>query len=521
MKNFSVLFFLECGAHLFSIRTVRGQDPKCWDDRKYKYEGQGKACFKFVAKDPASRCGLLDGNHSLSLRCPSSCKTCADCRDVEGKLFTGSGLSKPCSWAGKKAKKRCRLKIADRVEDKVVMSKYRIANYCPESCGLCPAPRCVDQKVTAQKLDASGAIVDDRMQWSSFGICTAISGDTMVVGAHTTDVLRGTAYVYRNDGFQKQWVLEAKLLPSDDPDSGERFGVAVALDGDVLVVGALNDDMKGSAYIFRRVRCGVWKEVQKVTAYDERRNSVYFGTHVGILAGGVIAVGSWLAPNDKSALYFYEPERTDWRKKGKWIDGPKVVLEENGEYCGKEISSYSGDRLATSGMHEGEGVVHIFFGSAIEQKIVVPHNDPRSCVHFGAGPMVSMSEDTLAIGSYLEDTVAGEGAGCVLIFTQENRGATWKETQKICAEDGSAGARFGAGVVVAGNVLAIGAKGITYIYSRRKKGGEWTLDRKVSAGTDQSGASRSSLSVFGKVLAIGANSEDKFMGAVYMTESGC
>ncbi|MCA1684274.1 MAG: hypothetical protein LC708_04010, partial [Actinobacteria bacterium] len=89
--------------------------------------------------------------------------------------------------------------------------------------------------------------------YDTFGYDVDISGNTAVMG--TGDAAAGAAYVYvLTNG---KWVPQATLLP---PDGGiyEGFGTSVAISGDTIVVGAHADTTAaaaaeaGSAYVFVR-----------------------------------------------------------------------------------------------------------------------------------------------------------------------------------------------------------------------------------------------------------------------------
>ena len=70
----------------------------------------------------------------------------------------------------------------------------------------------------------------------------------------TLYLIDGSAYIYRRQG-DGSWVREAKLTAADGASS-DYFGYAVALTGDVALVGADGDDANGSssgsAYLVRR-----------------------------------------------------------------------------------------------------------------------------------------------------------------------------------------------------------------------------------------------------------------------------
>jgi N-acetylneuraminic acid mutarotase len=62
----------------------------------------------------------------------------------------------------------------------------------------------------------------------------------------------GSAYVFHFDG--SEWVQQAKLLPADG-ETSDKFGVSVDIDGNMIIVGAEEDDdtavNAGSAYVFQ------------------------------------------------------------------------------------------------------------------------------------------------------------------------------------------------------------------------------------------------------------------------------
>jgi hypothetical protein len=104
-----------------------------------------------------------------------------------------------------------------------------------------------------------------------FGLRVAISGDTMVVGAYGEDSTAtgvngpinnndapdsGAAYVFVRTG--PNWTQQVYLKASNSGD-GDYFGLAVAICGDTIVIGAPYEDgnsdsapNSGAAYVFVR-----------------------------------------------------------------------------------------------------------------------------------------------------------------------------------------------------------------------------------------------------------------------------
>ena len=104
------------------------------------------------------------------------------------------------------------------------------------------------------KLTASDGATSD-----FFGYTTAISGDTMVVGAAVDDIGansdQGSAYMFLKPVAGWTTMTETGKLTASDGAAGDEFGYAVAISGDTVVVGAIGNDIganaeQGSAYVF-------------------------------------------------------------------------------------------------------------------------------------------------------------------------------------------------------------------------------------------------------------------------------
>jgi choice-of-anchor B domain-containing protein len=84
---------------------------------------------------------------------------------------------------------------------------------------------------------------------SGFGWSVAIEGDWAFVGAPTTQP-GGAVHVFRRSGTS--WTA-AGTLPAADIAAGDRFGAALAVDGERVAVAAPGrDSQKGMIYVFRR-----------------------------------------------------------------------------------------------------------------------------------------------------------------------------------------------------------------------------------------------------------------------------
>ena len=129
------------------------------------------------------------------------------------------------------------------------------------------------------------------------GRSVAVDGDLLVVGApYSTESLgapqSGAAFVFeRRSG---DWVQTARLAP-DDAAQAQRFGWSVAISGERIAVGAPWDPLythqsfpPGAAYLFERTG-DAWAQTAKVVGSGAEANAM-LGWSVA-LDGDVLAVG--------------------------------------------------------------------------------------------------------------------------------------------------------------------------------------------------------------------------------------
>jgi hypothetical protein len=119
----------------------------------------------------------------------------------------------------------------------------------------------------------------DGETFDEFGTSVAIIDERIIVGApgdSDNGTGSGSAYIYRFDG--SSWQEEAKLKASDGA-SADEFGSSVAVSGNIVVVGAYDDNNEsgidaGGAYIYR-YNGFQWIEETKVTASDGSRDDYF------------------------------------------------------------------------------------------------------------------------------------------------------------------------------------------------------------------------------------------------------
>lgn len=166
-----------------------------------------------------------------------------------------------------------------------------------------------------QKLTAADAQNGDWM-----GISVAIDADTLVAGASSDSdpvlgLYVGSAYVFVRSG--SLWSQQQKLA-SPDPAAGDYFGNSVAVEGDTALVGEYFDDnangsYAGAAHVFGRVG-SVWTATQKLVPAAAVAGSVV-GSAVA-MRGDVAIIGAENHPakglTNAGAAFYYARSGQDW-----------------------------------------------------------------------------------------------------------------------------------------------------------------------------------------------------------------
>jgi hypothetical protein len=292
-----------------------------------------------------------------------------------------------------------------------------------------------------------------------FGYSIALSGDGLAVGARFEDSIAtivngnqndnsvpnaGAVYVFRRSGTT--WAQEAYLKSAKQSGSGaeDQFGFSLAMDGDVVVVGAPFEDNdatgvngglagapgsttssdSGAAYVFRR-NGSSWAQEAYVKA-SNTGSPDRFGWSVA-LSGDTIAVGADLESSNAQG-----------------VDGDQ--LNDSAQYA---------------------GAVYMFrrgAGNQWAQEAYLKGLNTESDDRFGHS--LALAGDVLAVGAYFEDSAAtGFGgndanntavnAGAVYLFRRSS--AQWAQEAYLKASNTGADDQFGYSIALSAFGLAVGA----------------------------------------------------------------
>ncbi len=298
---------------------------------------------------------------------------------------------------------------------------------------------------------------------SGFGRAVTISGDTIVIGtefehssgigvngSQTVDLDRGSssgaAYVFtRNDST---WTQQAYLKASN-AKSGGRFGGAVAIFNNTLVVGASGEN--GSS-------TGVNGD-QTDYSYTPRAAYASGAAYVFTRNGATWTQQAYLKASNTNAFDYFGSSVA--------ISGDTLVVGADGETS--NATGVNGNQADNSAQSAGAAYVFTRNGSTWTQQAYLKASNTRVDSLASFGESVALSGNTLIIGSSSEDSYStgvngdqtntsnsqGWGSGAAYIFSRHN--STWTQQDYLKASNAGDFDHFGESVAISGTSIAVGS----------------------------------------------------------------
>ncbi len=249
-----------------------------------------------------------------------------------------------------------------------------------------------------QKLQASDGTDGDYI-----GRLAAVGGDNVLMATWAHAEGRGAVYVFHRDNSTGRWSESAKLMGSDI-EPNDWFGMSLAIEGDVALIGSpRKDGNTGAVYVFRLEETGAWTEQAKLTGAGTAPNS-RFGSSVALRAGRAF-IGAATHQQGVGTAFAYTFDEDS----GEWEPGPT-------------LKPFDGGTPGTQ------------FGAS---------------VYYG--------EDEVWIGA----PGASGFEGRIYAMTQDATGE-WTNATKMSAGELNGGDQFGGTFAVSGDVAVVGVVGDDY-----------------------------------------------------------
>jgi len=322
-----------------------------------------------------------------------------------------------------------------------------------------------------------------------FGAAAAVSGDEIFVsrpGEFAAFPMPGSepgsVHIFRRG--EDGWV-EVAAIPAPSGVYGDGFGEALAVEGDILVVGAPKENEgRGAAYVFVR-EGGIWSSRERLEAPDAVPGDA-FGSSVAVGAGaqfGVIgapgrgAGGSVFAyVQSDMGLTSVELTGSDAPADARFgaavsIEGDLALVGAPGPFALSQFTPPAPPQAGTG---------YVFRRSGTEWDEVARLTP--------AGGAVAGLSAVLAGGeAFLGSPLANQAQGAVFRFSADADGA-WSRAGTIAAASPSPAAFFGYALAGAGGRLVVGAPGTNAFAGaahvlRAGDDGEWSEETLLEGET--------------------------------------
>ncbi len=342
-----------------------------------------------------------------------------------------------------------------------------------------------------------------------FGTSLDVDGNLLVTGGE------GSAWIYENvGGF---WFESARLTA---PNASLNFGLAVAIDGDRVIVGDTGDDeapVRARVFVFERVGPD-W--VLTASLPDSNGKSAFdsFGSSIAIHGDSVI-VGSKHVGGSIGAAFIYNFDGLQWNE----VAGILAPTPRVGAVFGSAVAIF-GDRAAIGAPGDPFDQVVVYenpmgVGWLPTRVFSEADTGPTTTPNSGFGTSVALGANTIIVGMPSNGFLSNS-AGSIAVFSDIGTGFVFDE---VCtASDVDANDQFGTNVSLDANHILVGSPfdgvfGSAYLFTIAA--GTLVEDAKFTPADGQPGDRfGTSVAVSGTTVAFGApfNQEaGSWVGAVY------
>lgn len=358
-----------------------------------------------------------------------------------------------------------------------------------------------------QMLTASDGTASDY-----YGVDVDIDGDVAVVGATGDDPdgsSSGSVYVYRFDPAAGQWMEEQKLTAGTSGAAGDDFGRAVTVSGNVIAIGAQldNDDSnpaitdKGSVYVYRYdPNSKSWVLEKKITASNGSAGD-RFGLGIDV-DGDLLAIGAFLdddcEPDSGSVYVFrYSGPVLSWLNETQLQGSCCSADDQLGYDVGVRRDDVLGDVVVAGAPHDdplgtNSGSAYVFRRDTITkswskgQKLTPAGGQGLDVFGFSVA-----IDEFIVVGAYKDDNPSGTvDVGSANVFGYDESSGQWIEIAKLDPIDPNQSDWFGTSVGTSGDVIVVGAQldDLTFVDAGsatvfRRCGDTWVADEMLAPRT--------------------------------------
>ncbi|MDA3923259.1 MAG: Ig-like domain-containing protein [Kiritimatiellae bacterium] len=332
-----------------------------------------------------------------------------------------------------------------------------------------------------------GWVATQISQWdknviTGFGKAVGSTRDLIAVGAPDIDEGLVSLY-YRNLGGTESWGLFGNVVPTNVSENAE-FGFSVAMQDDLLIVGAPDDADQGSVLIYQKDKGGADAWGLLATLVDTNGAAGdRFGYSVAI-SGDTLLVGATQAYGTQShsgEVFVFSRNEGGTNNWG-YVDSLMPPAGLSDTLFGFDVAIHENRIVvgapADSSLKLKAGAAYTFArNSEVDPWILVQkvYGDNVS-LNDKFGYSVDIYDDIAVIGAPYND-YTDAGYGSAYVFQDSGAGTPWVKVKVLKRNIGQLGYHFGLSVQVDGEFLVVGVPSVTYgvrgevyVYGRHEGG---------------------------------------------------
>ena len=380
------------------------------------------------------------------------------------------------------------------------------------------------------------------------GHAIAIDGDIAVVGARFANVdgvrQSGVVYIYQRDAANK-WVqittIAAPGAGDADRGGGDRFGSALAVQGDTIVVGAPQDEAAGEAknsgavYVFKRNEGGAdnWGMAQRIASSDSGLGD-QFGSSVAI-DGDAVVIGARIADGEKKkntgAVYVFSDDGTEYVQEAILQDAESL----RNDQFGYVVDIYGDFVIVGAPFTDGDsgadtGTAYIYKKTPdgtweLKKQIEAPDTEGDVSGGDRFAHAVGIHGGIAVVGAYgEEDGRADLSSGAAYIFRKGTGDGGWGQVARLRPDDIAIRDHFGYDVDISADRIVVGSRlktsetgtvkaGAAYVFEREGTTDTWNqIDKLEAFDSKAKDYAGSAVAISGTYSAVGAQFSDTLGG---------
>ena len=296
--------------------------------------------------------------------------------------------------------------------------------------------------------------------FNQFGFSAAISGSTAMVGANDWGSDAGRVFVYSRSG--SRWIRRA-ALNGKHKVAGGGFGTSIAIAGNTALIGApginASESSENSGLVFDYQRSGGAWRLRSTIANPFTGFGGAFGSAVAI-DGNIAVIGANTVQYGRGAAYVYTRSGNRWHLAAKLTDPDGKNYDDFGStvaVAGRTVV------VGANGVGKFHGAVYLYGQSGATWRREAVLKDPHGVPDANFGWAVSASgagasTRVVVTELYLSGLAIGPRQ-CGNSFEYTKNGSRWREAERIEDPGCRSYDEFGYSIALSGKTAIFGAPG--------------------------------------------------------------